>query len=57
VTAYLLVGVFYGVSRHDGLLSYRIFLILSLNIKKIRKLVDAKLIYWTYYGVIFDAVD
>jgi len=35
VTAKQLVGVFYGVSRHDVLLSYQIFLVLSLNIKKI----------------------
>ena len=33
-----LVGVFYGVSWDAAWLSYRVFLILALNIKKIRNL-------------------
>ena len=33
-----LVGVFYGVSLDAAWLSYRVFLILTLNIKKIRNL-------------------
>ena len=37
-----LVGVFYGVSCGVTLLSYRVFLILALNSKKIRYLTLAK---------------